>query len=79
MAAKVPSLIIRDDLGITPEVQSKLDHAAELCRQALARVEDAFQAAEDGTDAERRCRDTIGELEGVLYQLEWAPPKEMQS
>lgn len=77
--ANVPSLVIRDEFGITPEVQSKLDRAADLCRQALAEVEAAFEAVEDGTDAENRCRETIGELEGVLYQLEWAPPKDMQS
>jgi hypothetical protein len=71
-------LIIRGDLGITPELPSKSDHRAVLCRQALADLEEAFDAAEADTDAERRCRDTIDELEGVQYQLE-APPKEMQS
>lgn len=73
------SLIIGDDLGITPEVQAKLDHAAQLCRQALADIEEAFDIAEAHTDAENRCREAIGEMDGVLRHLEWAPPKDMQS
>lgn len=77
--ASAPSLIIGDDLGITPEVQSKLDHAAQLCRQALADIEEAFDIAEADTDAENRCRDAIAELDGVILHLEWAPPKDMQS
>jgi hypothetical protein len=78
--ASVPSLVIRDDLGITPEVQGKLDHAAQLCRQALADVEAAFDAAEPDTDAERRCEAVIGYLDEALFHLEWAPPKDwMQS
>ena len=77
--ANAASIIIPDELGITPEVQGKLDRAAKLCREALEQVEEAFQAADVDTDAERRCRDAIGELEGVLMQLEWGPPKEMHS
>lgn len=77
MADVAPSVFVGDDLGITPEVQSKLDHAAQLCRQAHANVEEAFEAAEPDSDAERRCEGALNELQGVLYQLEWAPPKEM--
>jgi hypothetical protein len=69
-----PSIVIGDDFGISPEVQSRLNAAAQLCRQALAEVEAAYEVAEDGSDAEQRCGYAIEELEGVLWSLEWAPP-----
>lgn len=72
-ATNQTSLIYR----ITPELQGKLDHAAKLCRQALADIEEAFDIVEADTDAEHRCRAIIDYLDEALFHLEWAPPKEL--
>jgi hypothetical protein len=62
------------ELGITPEVQRHLATAAAALRQAIAEVEEAYEAAPEGSDTERRCAEAVQELTDAMYNLEWQPP-----
>ena len=62
------------DYGSNPKVQKKLAIAARAMRTAIAAIDQACNAAGDGTDDELRCLEAKSELEGALSHVEWKPP-----
>jgi len=63
-----------NDYGNNPKVQKKLAIAAGAMRTAIAVIDQACDAAGDGTEDELRCSEAKSELEGALYHVEWKPP-----
>jgi hypothetical protein len=61
-------------LGITAEVQAKLDEAATAVRAAIELLGDACELAPDESDTLVRCQEAIGELEEALHHVEWKAP-----
>jgi hypothetical protein len=45
-------------------------------REAIAAVEAALEATREDSDADYRCNEALLDLDGALFQVEWAPPAE---
>lgn len=57
---------------MNPDLRELLARAARSLRQATE-TENAYQAAEKGSDDELRCSEAIEELQGAVWSLEWTP------